>query len=198
MLILEILFLIVVIILLILYIGFSINLHLIKKEKEINGVIEIYWSKIRLINKEIYPKEKKEDKENKEKKSTSNIKKYKPLIKEGKITIKELIKLILKSKDSIHIEKLYIDLILGLNSSVDTSKTMGWFWIIGTPLNLKDNCNVYGECDFSKERLDFTLDLKIKISLLIPLLRLIKLLLKKPTIKLIKDFIKIKRSKNEN
>lgn len=197
--ILELILIILIIILLILYIGFSVKFHLTKKEKEINGDIEIYFSKIRLIHKEIYPqKDDKREESEKKDRSIGNIKKYTPLIKKSKYTVKEIVNIILKSRDSINLKNLNIDLILGFKSSVDTAKTMGIFWIFATPLNLQDQCNIYGEADFSKEILDFKVDLNLKISLVKPVFRIINLILKKSTISLIIDFIKIKRSENGN
>ena len=166
----------VLILLAFLLIPLHISFYLQKRDTNIRGNFKVTWLKIRLIQRNIPPEEKKKEK------------------KERKFDLNQLLKVINQFYDafdylkplfqaflkSITLEKVSLDLNLGFYSPVTTALISGYFWSISSVLNLIPPVNLSINPDFQKSKMDGSLELTLKLKLLWIVAAFIKAFTKKP------------------
>ncbi len=164
---------------------------------KLKGQFEVRWFKIRFIRRE-FPEEKEEKIEKAIEKEKLKEEPEKPS-KPRKWTLKDIKRILLLFLDSwpefinlfhalwksIKLEKVNAHLILGFDSPVDTAKTVGYFWVASSVINLSQTVNISAEPSFVEEKIDVDGDISFEIRFLGPFLALLRMLTKKSVLKLL-------------
>ncbi len=194
---------ILILILICLIIGLKFHIFLDLHE-EFYGNFEIYiFKKIKILKKEISNKKdlidkKKDETDEKNKKTLKE--KYednKDLINEiiaNKEPFIEIIKII---KNSIKHSKTEGSIIYGLESPVDTAKIGGFLWTITGILNLGKNTKITVDPVWNEYYLEFTIDTNFELSLLMTIIKILKIIMKKPTRTIVIKIIKMRPRKKD-
>jgi hypothetical protein len=174
----------VLIILAFLLIPFHISLFLSKKNNSVKGNFKLKCIGLTIYKSPIPPKEKKEKKKEKKKKKDKDwdlerIEKVLNLIFDSWPHFYRILTSIMRS---IHIEKLSVSLIFGLESPADTAIVTGYIWaflestryLIPIPLNISINP------DLDKKIMDGTLDFELKIRFIRIATEILRAFTKKP------------------
>lgn len=205
-----------------LIVGLNIFIKFKKKDTDFKLNIEVKWSFLKIFHKDIekiedllsddLEKPLEDEEENTENSSNENkdniFKRILKEIKEPDDDIKELVSLIKVNLNpifdfiktclrSVSLEKLYLDINLGLSSPVDTVLTVSRISTIFLMPNLNNRCEVYAEPVFTEEVIDFNSELNIKINLFKPFLKFLSLLKRRSILELIWK-IKILNDKEKN
>ncbi len=197
---------ILLLILIFLIIGLKFRIFLDFHEK-FYGKFELYiFKKIRIIKKEIPEKEdkdkekEKEDEEKEDEKNQSLKEKYeknKDLINEIIENNGPFIEIVKIIKDSIKHSKTEGSIIYGLESPVDTAELGGFLWTITGILNSGKNTNITVDPVWNEFYLEFTIDTNFELSLLIPIIKILKIIIKNPTRAIVLKLIKRKLRKKD-
>jgi len=169
-------------------IPFTLNIKLENNGFGYLGYYKVKWMKLQLLEKEISSnKEENENKEDTGKKwdISKKIKVLKLILE----TIPYIDKIIFAALKSINLEKLALDINMGLDSPVLTVQFTGIFWAIASIVNINPHVYMCMQPVFIKPTFDAQLKLQMKIQLLYMVIAAVKLLLKKPVRKLIKIII---------
>lgn len=190
----AIILIILIIILGILVVPFHICLDLYNNGFKIRGNFKLTWMKIKLIQRDIPPKEEKEKpKEKKAKKETkfdvNRIPRIISLLVESWPYFERILNAFLKSTS---FEKFHFDLAIGLGDPVNTAMINGYLWSAASLINLIPNTHFSIEPDFLKMRFDGYLTMDVKIRLLWVVIEFIRALTKKPVRMLIGELRKMR------
>jgi hypothetical protein len=205
----TILLIFLIIVILVLIIPFHILLTLQKNGGRVEGLFELRCLNIRIFKKN-FPEEKEEpeedakeissDKTEKEVKTGKKEKKEEKKKKEKRkwkwADFKIIIKLVWESGTyfiqfigdllkSISVDKFNLHVILGMDSTADTAIYVGYIWAAASLLNLYPRVHISAEPSFFNQRIDGELFLEFKIRLIRPLFAVLRLLTKKPVLKLL-------------
>lgn len=165
----------------ILVVPFHICLDLHNKRFKIHGNFKLTWMRIKLIQRDIPPKEEKKKTEEKTKEKTefniNRIPKIISLLVESWPSLERILNAFLRSTS---IEKLSFNLAFGLGDYVDTAIVNGYLWSVVPLVNIIPNTYFSIEPDFLKERLDCYLEVDVKIRLLWIIIEFIRAYIKKP------------------
>lgn len=186
-----------VVLLLLLLVSFHISLKFNKDGGKLNSQLEVRWLKIRFIRRE-FPEEKEEKIKKaiaKEKLEEEPEKPSKPR-KWDLNDIKRIFSLFLESWPeffnllhqlwkSIKLENFNVHFILGLDSPVDTVKTVGYIWAASSLINMSQKVNISAQPSFDEEKIDLEGDISFGIRFLGPFLALLRMLTKKSVLKLL-------------
>ncbi|WP_295722549.1 DUF2953 domain-containing protein [uncultured Methanobrevibacter sp.] len=106
----------------------------------------------------------------------------------------EIVKII---KNSIKHSKTEGTIIYGLESPVDTAEIGGFLWTITGILNSGKNTKITVDPVWNKFYLEFTIDTNFKLSLLIPIIKILKIIMKNPTRDIVIKLIKMNPRKKD-
>lgn len=174
----------------ILVVPFNILINLNVCGLKINGNFKLIWMKIRLFQKEFPDKEEKEIKEEeKQKFPIERIPLIISLLYESSPYLIRIFNAFLKSTS---FEKFSLKLILGLGSSYDTAIISGYLYALMPLLNLIPKASFSLEPDLQNERLEASINLKIKIRLLWIVIELLRAVIKKPVRSLLNELRKMR------
>ncbi len=181
--ILVIIFLIVILIAGIMLIPFHITLNLNNKGLDYNGYFKVTWLRIKILKREIPEKEeKKEEKKEVEEKpkaewTLDRIIKIFNLFLESMPYLENIFYAFLRS---ITIEKLNMNLSLGMDSPVDTAQMAGFFWSLLPTVNLIPKVSIRMQPVFMKSTFEGNLEFKLKIRFFWITVEALKAITKKP------------------
>ncbi len=172
-----------------LVIPLNLSLDLQKNDSDIHGKFSLKWLGIKIFSKEIPGEEKGEDKKKKK-----NDEEYKfdldrilnilNLFLEAWPNIYQLT---LTTYRSFTIEKIFLDLTMGLESPADTALFTGYIWAFTYPLNAVTRIDAIITPDFDRRILDGNLELDVKLKLSGVLIDAIRAYSKKPVRELINE-----------
>lgn len=184
--ILVIIILLVIIIASIMLIPFHITLNLDNKGLDYKGYFKLTWLRIRILQREIPLKEEKKEVEKKTKAewTLNRIIKIFNLFLESMPYFENIFYAFLRS---ITIEKLNLNLALGMDSPVDTAQMAGFFWSILPTLNLIPKVSIHMNPVFMKSTFEGNLDFELKIRLFWIVVEALKAITKKPVRGLINE-----------
>jgi hypothetical protein len=189
--ILVIIILLVILIASIMLIPFHITLNLDNKGLDYNVYFKVTWLRIRILQREIPAKEEeKEEKKEVEKKAKAEwtlnrIIKIFNLFLESMPYFENIFYAFLRS---ITIEKLKLNLALGMDSPVDTAQMAGFFWSLLPTVNLIPKVSIHMNPVFMKSTFEGNLEFKVKIRLFWIAVEGLKAITKKPVRSLINEF----------
>ena len=194
--------LILILIFLFLIIGLQFHIFL-EFHDDFFGKIEVnIFKKIKIYKKEIPEKNKEKKESSKKKDDNRNIKeKYdenEDLIKDVIENNKAFIQIVKIIKNYVKHEKTNGSIVYGLESPVSTAKIGGFLWTITGILNSGKNTNITVDPVFNQFYLEFTIDTNFEIKLLIPIIKILKIIIRNPTRTIIIKLIKILRKKDES
>ena len=191
---------IILILTLILVVPFHISIYFQKKSLKINGNVSVSWMKLRIFKRNWPEKkedEKKEDeklvdKEEPEKKKTKfNVRKLLKTLNLFLEALPHLERIIYAFFRSTYFEKFSLNLKLGFYSPTDTAKVAGYFWSIGSVVNVIPNVYLTFVPDFQEEIVDGNGEFEFKLRLFYIAAESIRALTKKPVrtfIRELRDF----------
>ena len=188
---------IILIIIGILVVPFHISLQLFRQNKVNQGYLRVKWWKIKIIDRElIQPKEKKE----REPKRKFDIKKLLDVLPDmlPKVipdfieSLPYFIDIMESSLRSISIERIAFNLIFGLGDSADTAMVGGVFYSIAAVVNMLPNTYFSVEPDLKNEKLEGSLNIKLKLRLLGIAAASLKALTKRPVRSLLWELRKLR------
>ncbi len=164
---------------------FHICLDLYNEGFKVHGNFKLTWMRLKLIQREIPPKEgekkaeeKPEEKpEEKTKFDIKRIPKIISLLMDSWQYIQRILNAFLKSTS---IERINFDLIIGLGDPVNTAMVSGCLWSVVPLVNVIPNTYFSIEPDFINVGLKGRLEADIKIRLLWIVIEFIRALTKKP------------------
>jgi len=182
---------IVLFVFLFLFIGLKVNINLNKKSTDFKGQIEIKWAFIKIFSKK-FPDKDNGDKVDRNDGDKSEIKSeknqfsgFKSLIPIIRKNFDDIVDLFLTCINSIKLEKFNTNILLGFSSPVDTVNVVGRIWAFSAIPNLSKHFYLSAVPVFTKETIDFNSEIALKINLLRPVGKLLRLLTKKSMIELI-------------
>lgn len=186
--ILVIIILLVILIASIMLIPFHITLNLDNKGLDYNVYFKVTWLRIRILQREIPAKE--EEKKEVEKKAKAEwtlnrIIKIFNLFLESMPYFENIFYAFLRS---ITIEKLKLNLALGMDSPVDTAQMAGFFWSLLPTVNLIPKVSIHMNPVFMKSTFEGNLEFEVKIRLFWIAVEGLKAITKKPVRSLINEF----------
>lgn len=191
----------ILIILFFLYIGIEVKIEYKIKNTKFNILINLKFLNFNLFKKEI-PKEKNEKKDNSQVKNKKSIyEKYneiKPLLITIKKSKKELINYLKIFYNSITLKKFNNYMEIGLSNYVDTAEIIGLISVLNIFPNLSDKFFLKTEPKFGEEILFVKGELYFKISLLKPILGILKLITYKNIREIIKKIIELRKSNEDS
>lgn len=191
----------ILIILFFLYIGIEVKIEYKIKNTKFNILINLKFLNFNLFKKEI-PKEKNEKKDNSQVKNKKSIyEKYneiKPLLITIKKSKKELINYLKIFYNSITLKKFNNYMEIGLSNYVDTAEIIGLISVLNIFPNLSDKIFLKTEPKFGEEILFVKGELYFKISLLKPILGILKLITYKNIREIIKKIIELRKSNEDS
>ena len=175
-------------------IPFHISLNLNNNGLDYNGYFKVTWLRIRILRKEIPIKEEEKEEKKEEKKEVEEKAK-------AEWTLNRIIKIFNLFLESmpyfenilyallrfITIEKLKLNLALGMDSPVDTAQMAGFFWSLLPTVNLIPKVSIHMNPVFMKSTFEGNLDFEVKIRLFWIALEGIKAYTKKPVRSLINE-----------
>lgn len=180
-----------------LLIPLKLSLDLKKRDSEIKGKFGLRWLGIRVFSREIPGEEKDEDKKKKKEKKEKDEKKD----KKDKFDLDRILKilnLLLESWPHIHrllvaiyrsftLEKLSLNVTMGLESPADTALFTGYIWSVTYPLNALTRIEAVITPDFNRRILDGDLEVDVKLKLGGIVVEAIRAFTKKPVRKMINE-----------
>lgn len=179
---------------LILLVPFHISFKLQKVGGVIDGIFELRWFRIRIFSKK-FPEEEAEKKKEKESKVKEEIKEkekrkwdmgdIRKILKLAYASIGPFMRFFRDLFNSINLENFKFHLILGLNSTVDTATTLGYFWAVTSVVNMHPKVYISAEPSFNQERVDGNLFLELNVRFINPLIAILRLLINKSILKLL-------------
>jgi hypothetical protein len=169
-------------------IPFHITLNLDNKGLDYNVYFKVTWLRIRILQREIPAKE--EEKKEVEKKAKAEwtlnrIIKIFNLFLESMPYFENIFYAFLRS---ITIEKLKLNLALGMDSPVDTAQMAGFFWSLLPTVNLIPKVSIHMNPVFMKSTFEGNLEFEVKIRLFWIAVEGLKAITKKPVRSLINEF----------
>ena len=189
---------IVLIIIGILVVPFHISLELFRQNKINQGYLKIKWWKIKIIDRElIKPKEKKKEKKPKRKFDFKKLLDVLPdmlpkVIPDFIESLPYFMDIMESSLRSISIERITFNLIFGLGEAADTALVGGFLYSIAAILNVIPNTYFSVEPDLKKDRLEGSLNIKVKLRLLRIVATSLNVLTKRPVRSLIWELRKLR------
>jgi hypothetical protein len=187
---LVIIILIVILVTSIMLIPFHISLNLDTKGLDYKGYFKVTWLRIRILKREIPIKEEeKEEKKEVEKKAKAEwtinrIIKIFNLFLEALPYFENIFYAFLRS---ITVEKLKMELALGMDSPVDTAQMAGFFWSLLPTVNLIPRVSIHMRPVFMKSTFEGNLEFELKIRLFWIVFESLKAITKKPVRSLINE-----------
>jgi len=173
----------------ILVIPFDILLYINFVNYKIDGYFKLKWLIIRLYQKK-FPEDKKKKEKAEKKEQKFDIQRIPRLISYFYDSLPYFIRLFKSFLKSIDLENFNFKLILGLDSPYDTAITGGYLQGIFSIFNVIPQIHLQIQPDFSKERIDAEIKLKIKIKLFWIIVELLRAITKKPVRNLINEIRK--------
>jgi len=187
----------VLILLSFLLIPLKLSLHIKKRGSKIKGKFSLIWLGIRIFSREI-PGEEEADKEKRKKEKE---KKEKDKDKKDKFDMDHILRILnlfLESLPYIHrlimtiyrsftLEKLSLNVTMGLESPADTALFTGYIWSFTYPLNALTRIDAVITPDFNRTILDGDLEGELKLKLGGIVVEALRALTKKPVRKLINE-----------
>ena len=189
---------IVLIIIGILVVPFHISLELFRQSKINQGYLRIKWWKIKIIDRElIQPKKEKKEKKPKRKFDVKKLLDVLPdmlpkVIPDFIESLPYFMDIMESSLRSISIERIALNLIFGLGDSADTAMLGGFFYSVIAIVNVFPNTHFSVEPDLKNERLEGSLNIKVKLRLLRIVATSLKVLTKKPVRSLLWELRKLR------
>lgn len=184
---------IVLIIIGILVVPFHISVELFRQNTINQGYLRIRWLKIKIIDRELIKPSKKEKVGKKvTKKREFDFNKIPKIISLSVEALPEFMGMLKAFLRSISIERISLNSIIGLGNSADTAMVGGFLYSVAAIVNVLPNTYFSVEPDLQNERLEGSLNLKLKIILLWIVLAFLKALTKKPFRSLLNELRKIR------
>jgi hypothetical protein len=189
------LIILVIIILLILIasitlIPFHITLNLDNNGLDYKGYFKVTWLRLRILQREVPTKEEeKEEKKEVEKKAKAewNLNRIIKIFNLFLESIPYFESIFYAFLRSVTIEKLNLNLALGMDSPVDTAQIAGFFWSLLPTVNLIPKVSIHMNPVFMKSTFEGNLEFELKIRLFWIALEGIKAITKKPVRSLINE-----------
>ena len=160
----------------ILMVPFGISLQLTKKASQTQGTLRINWLGITFIRRKI-PKEEKIKEKERTRFDWRDVPEIVTLFIESYSYFINIINAIIKS---VSIRKLSCNVVLGLDSPVDTAILSGHLWSITSLINILPNVYLIVKPDFKEKRLDGYILVELKIRLLKITTAFVRAFFKKP------------------
>ncbi|MGB9978973.1 DUF2953 domain-containing protein [Methanobacterium sp.] len=183
----------------ILVIPFHISLELFRQNNINQGYLRIRWWKIKIIDRELIQPKKKEKKEKtpKRKFDVNKLLDILPdmlpnLIPNFIKSLPYFINIMESSLRSISIERIALNFIFGLGEAADTAMVGGFLYSVAAVINVLPNTYFLVEPDLKNERLDGSLNVKLKLTLLRIVAASLKALTKRPVISLLWELRKVR------
>ncbi len=189
---------IVLIIIGILVVPFHISLELFRQNKVNQGYLRVRWWKIKIIDRElIQPEKEKKEKKPKRKFDVKKLLDVLPdmlpkVIPDFIESLPYFMDIMESSLRSISIEKIALNLIFGLGEAADTAMVGGFFYSIAAAVNVIPNTYFSVEPDLRNERLEGSLNIKVKLRLLRIVATSLKVLTKRPVRSLLWELRKLR------
>ena len=194
--ILLIVILIILIIIGILVVPFHISVELFRQGNVNQGYLRVKWLKIKIIDRELIRPPKKETKP----KRKFDVNKFINTLQD---TLPKIIPNFIKSLpyfmnifwaflQSITIEIISFNFIIGLGDSADTAMVGGFLYSVAAIVNVLPNIYFSVEPDLQNERLEGSLEVKLKLRLLKIAAATLKALIKRPVISLLWELRKMR------
>jgi len=162
----------------ILLIPFHISLHLFKRGSLTQGSLWISWLGIPLIRRKILSGERKKAKEKEKKRfDWRNLPEMVSLFRESFPYIINILRATMKSSS---IERFSCDVVMGLDSPVDTAIVSGYLWALKSIVSVLPNVCLSVKPDFQEQRLDGSMILKLRIIILRIVTAFVRAFFKKP------------------
>jgi hypothetical protein len=177
---------------------FHISLELFRQNKINQGYLKIKWWKIKIIDRElIQPKEEKKEKKPKRKFDVRKLLDVLPdmlpkVIPDFIESLPYFMDIMESSLRSISIERITFNLIFGLGEAADTALVGGFLYSIAAILNVIPNTYFSVEPDLKKDRLEGSLNIKVKLRLLRIVATSLNVLTKRPVRSLIWELRKLR------
>jgi len=165
-------------------IPFDILLNLNVDGLKISGYFKLTWIRIRLLQSKFPDKKEVKREEDNKQFDFKKLPRIISLLYQSSPYILRIFNALLKSS---RFERFNMNLKLGLGSPYNTALISGYLFALIPLLNLIPEIYLSFEPDFHKEKLNATMNLKIKIRLLRIVIELLKALTKKPVRSLIKE-----------
>ncbi len=195
-------------IIVILYFGFSVSAELNIKEMSIESGIDFKWLKFTIYHlnfpdDEKKLKEKKIDieKENDDEKLTLSDKlekftyiikcKINPLLPYIKEALNPFLEFLITGSKAFKLNLFYLNFIIGFEDTSSTALTVGYIWAFASILNIFPVIDISAIPDFEKEIMDLYSKIIIKFYPLKVIKASIKLMTRKPMLKLMFNVVKV-------
>jgi hypothetical protein len=182
---------IIVILASVMLIPFHIVLNLNNKGLEYDGFFKLTWLRIKILKREIPPKEEEEkevkkeiEKKPKKEWTLDRIIKTLNLFIESMPYFENIFFAFIRS---ITIERFNMNLKLGMDSPVDTAEMAGFFWSVLPTVNLIPKVSIHMQPVFMKSTFEGEIDFELKIRLLWIVVESLKAIIKKPVRNLINE-----------
>jgi hypothetical protein len=174
--------LIVLIIVGILVVPFQISVELLRQNTTNQGYIRIRWLKIKIIDRELIKPPSKKEKAGKKvtKKREFDFNRIPKIISLSMESFPEFMNILKSFLRSVSIERISLNSIIGLGDSADTAMVGGFLYSVVAVVNVLPNTYFSVEPDLQNERLEGSLNVKLKLILLWIVLEFLKALTKKP------------------
>lgn len=184
-----ILLVIILIIASILLIPFHITFSVGNQGFKYNGYFQVKWLKIRIIKRELPPEAKEVEEKEKEEKpraewNLDRIVKVFNLFLEALPHFERIFWAIIRSID---LERLWLDLRLGLDSPVDTAEVAGIFWSMASVINLIPKVTVNMKPEFMQTTFGGKFEIEFKVRLFWIVIESLRAFTKKPVRNLINE-----------
>ncbi len=182
----------VLILLSFLLIPLNLSLDLKKSGSEIKGKFSLIWLGIVIFSKETSlekdeGKQEKTDGKDRDKKEKFDSDRILKILNLFIDSLPYIYRLIVTLYTSFALEKLSINVTMGMESPVDTSLFTGWIWSVTYPLNALTPINVVVRPDFNQKILDGNLEAMVKLKLGAIVVEIIRAFTKEPVRKLINE-----------
>lgn len=184
----------VLILLSFLLIPLKLSLNLKKRGSEIEGKFSLIWLGIRIFSKDIpseedVDKEKKKEKKEKEKdkKDKFDLDRILKILNLFLESLPHIYRLMITIYRSFTLEKLSLNVTMGLESPADTALFTGYIWSFTYPLNALTRIHAVVTPDFNRTILDGDLEVDVKLKLGGIVVEAIRAFTKKPVRKLINE-----------
>lgn len=168
---------IVLIIIGILVVPFQISVELFRQNTTNQGYLRVRWLKLKIIDKKLIQPSKKEKKPEKREFDINRIPKIISLSLESLPEFMNILKSFLRS---VSIERISLNSIIGLEDSADTAMLGGFLYSVAAVVNVLPNTYFSVEPDLQNERLEGSLNVKLKLILLWIVIEFLNALTKKP------------------
>lgn len=183
---------IILVIIGILVVPFQIFLEFFRQGNVNQGYLRVRWLKIKIIDRKLIPPSKKEKRSERKLDIDKLLKTLPDIIPRLIKSLPYFIDIMESALRSISIKGISLDFIIGLGDSADTAILGGFLYSVTAVANAFPNTQFSVEPDLENERLEGSLDVKLKLRLLWIVAASLKALTKRPVISLLWELRKMR------